>query len=39
MYGWKSCEEYTKLTAEGKSYEDYKDDWFGTYTDKDWFKK
>ena len=39
MYGWETYEEYTKLTAEGKPYEEFKDDWMGTYTDKDWFKK
>jgi hypothetical protein len=39
MYGWETFEEYRKLTSEGKTYEEFKDNWMGTYSDKDWFKK
>lgn len=39
MYGWETYEAYQEKKGEGEKYEDYKDNWMGTYTDKDWFEK
>jgi len=39
MYGWETYEAYNEKKTKGENYEDYKDNWMGTYTDKDWFEK
>jgi uncharacterized protein (DUF169 family) len=39
MYGWETYEAYNEKKAKGENYEEFKDNWMGTYTDKDWFEK
>jgi hypothetical protein len=39
MYGWETHEACNEKKAKGEKYDEFKDNWMGTHTDKDWFEK